>query len=456
MSALTNPKSSRASLPSLVMLALSLGGIASAAENDAERFWPQWRGPGADGVAPESSPPLEWAEGKNVVWKVELPGAGNGSPIVWGDRVYLLTAVPTGEAAAPHRLPDPEGRDPHPSVSPATEVMAFTVLALDRGSGETVWRTVVREEVPHDGTHQDGSYASSSPVTDGERVYAFFGSRGTYALDLYGQIVWQKDLGDMTVRRGFGEGASPALYEDKLVLLWDHEGPSFIVTLDKVTGEELWRQERDEITSWTTPLVVSVGGKAQVVTAATQKVRSYDLETGELLWESPGMTLNSIPSPVDGDGLVYLMSGFRGSTLQAIPLATARGELTAENGIAWTHERDTPYVPSPLLYDGILYFMKSNSGILSALDAKSGESYYLERVSGIDNVYASPVAADGRVYITSRDGVTVVLKHGKTLEILSTNELDDGFDASPAVAGDEIFLRGHRSLYKIAEGPGDS
>ncbi len=416
-----------------VLFSLALAGGPLSAD------WAQWRGPLATGVAPEAEPPLTWSETQNVRWKVAIPGRGHGSPVVSGDRIFVTTAVGEGKEVEGQRGVQPAG------------VVRFVVLALDRATGKTVWERTVREEVPHEGTHPDGSWASASAVTDGERVFAFFGSRGLYALDFDGKPLWQKDLGDMETRRGFGEGSSPALAGDTLVVNWDHEGDSFIVALDKRTGEDRWRKGRDEVTSWATPLVVEADGSRQAIVNATGKIRSYDLATGEVLWETGGMTVNTIPSPVHADGVVYATSGFRGSALRAIRLAGANGDLTGTEAILWSHDRDTPYVPSPLLYRGQIYFLKVNSGILTSLDAATGEVRFgPERLPGVDSVYASPVAAAGRVYIADRDGKTVVLAAGPKLEVLAENVLDDGFDASPALVDGEIYLRGRKHLYCIA------
>jgi outer membrane protein assembly factor BamB len=326
------------------------------------------------------------------------------------------------------------------------------VLALRRSDGKVLWERVVRGERPHEGTHPTGTWASASAATDGELVFAHFGSRGLYALDTNGKVVWEKDLGDMTIKLGFGEGSSPALGGDRLFVQWDHEGDSFVVALDRKTGKELWRKRRDEPTSWATPLVVEHGGRAQVVTSATNRVRSYDAATGELLWETPGMTQNAIPTPVHADGLVILTSGFRGNALLAVKLAEARGDLAASPAVAWKLDRDTPYVPSPLLYGDLLYFLKGNNGLLSCFEAKTGERHYgPERLEGVPNVYASLLGADGRVYVTGRDGTTAVIQRGPAFKVLATNTLDDGFDASPVAVDSELYLRGRRFLYRISE-----
>jgi outer membrane protein assembly factor BamB len=423
------------------LLCAAPGGAA-----EADQFWPQWRGPLATGVGPQARPPLEWSETKNVRWKVAVP-PGSSSPIVWGDLVLLTAAAPTDKPAPPS-APTPGG---HPAVSGPASAFAFQVLAYDRKDGAQRWKTTVREELPHEGTHQDGTYAGGSVVTDGERVYAFFGSRGLYCLDMAGRKVWEKDLGRMSIKMGFGEGASPALHGDRLVVNWDHEGASFLVALDTKTGRELWRTPREEKTTWATPLVVPQAAGAHVVTSATSRVRGYDLATGRLLWEGPGLTANAIPTPVSDGAIVYLTSGFRGSALLAVKLAAAKGDVTGTPALLWRYDQDTPYVPSPLLYAGGLYFLKSNSAILTRLDAASGEKQFSARLEGLENVYASPVAAADRVYVTDRKGATAVLGSGRDMKVLALNTLDDGFDASPALAGGDIYLRGRRHLYRITE-----
>jgi outer membrane protein assembly factor BamB len=235
------------------------------------------------------------------------------------------------------------------------------------------------------------------------------------------------------------------------VVNWDHEGESFIAALDKRTGKERWRVPRDEKTSWSTPLIVENGGRAQVITSATSRVRSYDLATGELIWQASGMTANAIPTPVYADGLVFLTSGFRGNALMAVKLAEARGDITNSPAVVWRYDRDTPYVPSPLLYGEELYFLKSNNGILSAFEAKTGKKLYGEqRLEGVPNVYASPVGAGGRIYVAGRDGGVAVVQQGPEFKLLALNRLDDGFDASPVPVDDELYLRGRKYLYRIS------
>jgi outer membrane protein assembly factor BamB len=305
--------------------------------------------------------------------------------------------------------------------------------------------------VPHEGHHQDHGFASASPVTDGEHVLAYFGSRGLYCYDLEGNLKWEKDFGDMQTRNGFGEGSSPALHGNTVVAYWDHEGDDFIIALDKRNGNELWRKPRNEATGWSTPLIVEHAGQRQVVINATGKVRGYDFATGNPIWEIGGQAANTIPSPVSADGIVYVTSGHRGSALQAIKLGFT-GDLADTAALLWSHGKSTPYVPSPLLVDGLLYFIASNQPLLSCFDAKTGKPHFeAERLAGIFGIYASPVSAKDRVYVLGREGTCLVLKKGPTLEILATNKLNDKTDASIALVGNELFIRGHENLYCIGQ-----
>ncbi|HXG47720.1 MAG TPA: PQQ-binding-like beta-propeller repeat protein [Methylomirabilota bacterium] len=453
----------------LLLLGLGLAWPSSSPANSTAadpKFWSQWRGPLASGVAPLADPPLTWSETNNVKWKVKIPGFGTSTPIIWENRVFILTAVPTGKKVEP-KEPAAAAPPPEPAGNPEggqrrgrgggfasekpTESHRFVVLCLDRATGKVLWEKTAREEVPHEGHHRDHGYASASPVTDGKVLVAHFGSRGLYCYDLEGNLKWEKDLGDMRTRNGFGEGSSPALHGDTVVVLWDHEGEDFIVALDKNTGKELWRTPRDEPSGWCTPLIVEHAGRRQVIVNATGKVRSYDLANGRVLWECAGQTANAIPSAVAAEGVAYVTSGFRGSALQAIKL-DGKGDLTGTDAILWSHNRNTPYVPSPLLFGDALYFVKGNEAMLSCFEARTGKPVIDgERIEGIRGVYASPVAARDRIYLLGRDGATVVLKKGSKLEVLATNKLDDKTDASIALVGRELFIRGHQYLYCIAE-----
>jgi len=382
---------------------------AHAMAAGADDYWPTWRGPAATGTAAKGNPPVTWSESENIKWKVEIPGQGHSSPVIWADKIFLQTAIDTGQAKAAEAQPAqppaaaPGGRGGRGGLSgPAPKtIYKFDLLCLDRTSGKVLWQKTATEAVPHEGHQPTGTFASYSPVTDGKYVWASFGSRGLYCYDMDGGLKWSKPLPTMRTAMSFGEGSSPALAGDAIIAVCDHEAGSAIFAFSKATGEQLWRQDRDERTSWATPAVVDVDGKTQVIVSATKLIRSYDAKTGDLIWQCGGQTRNVIPSPVLGFGMVFCTSGYQGSSLQAIKLA--------------------------------------------------GKPLFTEQtLEGISQVYASPVGVADRVYCPGRNGVTVVVKNADTFEILATNKLDDGFDASPAVIGDELYLRGNKSLYCIA------
>ena len=429
----------------LVIVAPLYGQEANSLAN-----WPQLRGPLATGVSPMGNPPSEWSETKNVRWKIEVPGVGSSTPVVWNDKVFLLTAIATDQKV--DTVPDPADQPMRPfGIKFPNRIHQFVVLCLDRATGKTLWQKTAVELLPHEGHHPDNDFASATPVTDGQHLWASFGSRGVFCFDMAGNLQWQRDFGDLTTRLSFGEGSSPALHGDTLVTTWDHDGQSFIVAQDAASGEVRWRKDRDEQSAWATPLIVERAGRTQVITNATTKVRSYDLATGDVLWECGGQVGNVTPSPVANDSLVFCMSGYRGSALYALPFDQS-GDLTGTDKIAWKHDRGTPYIPSPLLYGHRLYFVQSNDGILSCLDAATGKVLIdRTRLPDVRRIYASPVGAAGRVYLTSRDGTTLVIRHADTFEVLATNKLDDDIDASAAIAGEELFLRGTKFLYCLAE-----
>ena len=435
----------------LTICIFALTGVALIASqpDGFEKNWHHWRGPYATGVAADANPPITWSETENVRWKIAIPGIGHATPIIWGDKIFIQTAV-EGTKAESEDDDNPfggffGGRNDGP-------LYKFDLLAINRSDGSVLWQKTLRAVEPHEGTHRDATYASNSPVTDGEFVYAYFGSRGLYCVDMDGNVKWEKDVGTMYKRNTFGEGSSPVLYDNTLVIVQDHEGDSFITALDKRTGDVLWKTDRNEGTTWFSPIVVENDGKPQVVTAGTNRVRSYDLATGKLLWDGGGLTRNSIPSPVAAGEFVYLMSGFRGNVLQAVSLASATGDISGSDAIAWEFNRDTPYVPSPLLSNGVLYFLKSNDGILSAFNTETGEAHYGPvRLKGVSGVYASIVGAAGQLYVAGRNGVVNVVQQGPEFKILAENTLDDSFNASPAIVGNELYLRGGKYLYCIAE-----
>jgi outer membrane protein assembly factor BamB len=415
----------------------------------SEDSWLQWRGPLASGFAPRANPPIQWSETNNIRWKVALPGKGHSSPIAFGDSVYFLSAVPVGEAQKPV-YDDAPGV--HDSV-PVTHRHQFLAVRIGRKEGRIIWSKVLREEWPHEGGHETGSLASNSPVSDGERVYAFFGSRGIYCLDLNGEQLWQKDLGQMHTLHSHGEGSSPVLHGDMLIVCWDHERDSFLYALDKRTGKTLWKVARDEKTSWSTPLIVELEGKPQVIVSATKRVRGYDLATGTQLWECAGLSDNVVSSPVYYRGLVIAGNSYYSQAMLAIKLAGAKGDITGTDQVAWKLNRLTPYVSSPLLYDDTIYFLRHNQNVLSRLDPASGKPRGEPlRLDGLkDFIFSSPVGAAGRIYVTARDGTTVVLRHDRENATLAVNHLEDSFSASAAVIERELYLRGERFLYCIAQ-----
>lgn len=467
------------------LLLLATSSTAHAETLDSGQQWPNWRGPLLNGTAPQAKPPVKWSDTENVAWKTEIPGKGSGSPIVWNDRVYLLTAVevqgesdeadsaetePAEREEAEPRRRGPRGAGPGGPGGPGgrgqrggrggfgrgenreLKPHQFMVICLDKGTGEMVWKQVAVEAVPHEAGHGTNTQASASPITDGKHLYAFFGSRGLYCYDMEGNLKWKRDLGRMQTRNAFGEGGTPALHGNKLVVPWDHEGESFVATLDAETGEVLWRQERDELTTWATPLIVTHNEVDHVVMNGTNRVRSYNLADGELLWECGGQVTNPIPSPVHQDGVVYVMTGYRGYAVYAISL-DSRGDVTNDDDkIIWSRADAGPYIASPVLYEGNLYFTKGRDGILYSVNATTGEPVFgPERLTGLATLYASPVAADGKIYFTSRDGKTKVLQHGSEYKVLADNDLGEGVDASPAISGSQMFIRGEKHLFCLEQ-----
>lgn len=420
--------------------------------------WPQWRGPFSNGMA-RGDAPTAWSDTSNIKWKADIPGRGHSTPVIWGDRIFLTTAIPTGKPTpappAPTPSPSPGGqgeRRGRADSGPQVE-HRFDVLCLDRKSGKLLWQRTAKVAVPHEGYHRMyGSFASNSPVTDGKYLYAFFGSRGVYCYDFNGKLLWEKDLGvQMKMRLAFGEGSAPLLVGDRLILVFDHEAGSFIVALDKRSGKELWRVPRDEGSSWSTPLAIDHAGRKQVIVAATKKVRSYDPESGKALWEAAGLGANAIPVPVYQSGVVYVMSGYRDPRLMAIKLGKG-GDLTGSDSVLWSQTRGLAYTTSPVLHDNKLY-VATDSGMISAFNATTGEPHFAQvRLPKSYNLKASPVGANGKLYLATEDGDVVVLRMGEKFEVISTNTLSGQmFIATPVIAGGELFLRGQNKLFCISQ-----
>ncbi len=427
-----------------VFIQINFISQVSASEN-----WPQWRGPSGTGTSETGNPPIHFSEKENLKWKTPIPGKGHATPIVWEDKIIVQTAVATDEVASQASAGAAGGSRMAPSQT--DRVHEFKVLLVDRKNGNILWEKTVTREWPQENTHDLGSWASNSPCTDGEKIYAYFGSRGIYCLDFEGNILWQRNFGQMQKHMSFGEGSSPYLYNDKLFIQWDHEGDSYIYALNKDTGETDWHMQRDEGTSWSTPFAVEVNGQVQVITSATNKIRAYNYNTGEVIWTSTGLTRNVIPNPVYSDGILYVMSGFRGSAMQAIDLMKAKGDISGTDAILWTYDQETPYTPQPLIMNGRLYFLRVNNGFLSCIDAKTGEPYYTKQnLEDISTLYSSPAGADGRFYIAANN-VVMVIKDGEKFEVLASNNLDDNFHASPVIIGKDLILRGFNSLYCFSE-----
>ena len=293
-----------------------------------ENNWAQWRGPYDNGVAPAGNPPLEWSETSNIKWKSEIPGIGHATPIIWENQIILLSAIQTDQKVKPDTTGGEQEEADWMNPKSTDYIHKFAVISVDRNNGKILWQTIVREELPYSHTHEFGSWASHSPVTDGEYIYAYFGSHGLYCMNFKGELIWERDLGRMEKVMSFGEGSSPYLYMDKLIVLRDHQGQSMLHVLDKRNGDILWEVERDEVSSWSTPSVVEYKGSPQLITSATNKIRSYNIDTGEVLWECGGLTRNVIPSPLYYEGMVYLISGFRGNALLAVDLFKASGDIS--------------------------------------------------------------------------------------------------------------------------------
>lgn len=435
-------------LHSTFLLPLLAASAAASNPPGAENNWHQWRGPASTGQAAETArPPLQWSESENVAWKLDLPGEGSSTPIIWNDLVFVLSAVATDKPAETPFAPHPDAKTLPPNV-----YYRYIVTAVDRASGMVRWQKVAAEELPHEGKHNTHTYAAASPVTDGVRLYASFGSRGIHCYTLDGRLLWSKDLGDMRTRFAWGEAVTPALAGDLLIVNWDQEENSFIAALKSETGEEVWRQARpDEKTSWNTPLITEVNGRLIAVVNGSGKARAYDVSTGDVLWECGGQTTNAIPSPLRFQDVAVCVSGYRGAASFAIPL-NSTGDITGSEKIRWSYPEGTPYVPSPSSSGNRLYFTGGLGDILTVLDLATGKPIGDRiRLSGVGNCYASPLIADGRVYIIGREGGAVVLQDTAPFETLARCKLEGNFDASPVAVGNQLFLRSWNRLYCIAE-----
>ncbi len=420
----------------------------SASLNAVESQWHQWRGPfGTGEAADDAKPPRKWDDKTNIRWVADLPGEGSSTPAVWGDQVFVLSAESSDRKAETPPVADAQSK-----TRPPENYHRFVVTCIDRNTGATRWQKLAVEQVPHEGKHPTHTYAAASPTTDGERLFASFGSRGIFCYTMEGELLWQKDLGDMTTRFGWGEAVTPAVTGDLLIVNWDQENGSFITALDAKTGEERWRKERpDEATSWNTPLITEFGGRTLAIVNGTGRARAYDVESGDVVWECGGQTVNAIPSPVRFEDFVVCMSGFKGAASFAIPL-TSTGDVTGSPSLLWKHDQGTPYVPSPTLSGYRLYFTGSNSDVMTCLDVRTGKPIAeRKRLSGLGELYASPLAANGHVYFLGRHGTTAVVRDNDATEIVAINFINDSFDATPIAVGKQLFLRSWTKLYCVGE-----
>ena len=416
--------------------------------------WPGWLGPGGLGVAPENAIPTQWDMAKNVKWKAKIPGLGHSSPIVWKNRVFVTTAVSNDPAADNWQKGFPMATRPGD-----TAAISWMVLCFDRDSGELLWQRTAAEEVPINFRHLKNSYASQTPVTDGTHVYAFFGDQGMFCYDFQGNLIWNRDLGDFATRQNWGLGSSPVLYENLIIQTCDQEtGDSFIVALDKTTGDIVWRQDRKEQSSWSTPHLYLGGSRPELIVNATNAVRSYDPATGKMLWECRGpATSITTPTPVSSGGLIFVSSGFVRDPIRPITafVPGASGDITLKEGatnsefIRWRQPTAAPYIPTPIT-DGAYIYVLYDQGFFACYEAKTGrEVYGKQRLGSGTNFSASPLVIGDRVFCFSEDGDVYVIKAGPEFEILAINPVGEGMMATPAVSNGMMFVRTIGSLYCI-------
>jgi outer membrane protein assembly factor BamB len=424
------------------------------------QHWPSFRGPNASGVSDGHPTPVKWnaPSGESVLWKTPIPGVAVSSPVVWGDRVFVSTAVSS---------------DPHATirtglygdVEPSSDLSrhSWRLVALDKRTGKVLWERVAHEGVPRTKRHPKSSQASPTPVTDGRHVVVSFGSEGLYTYDVDGKLLWKRDLGVLNAGWFYdpdyewGVGSSPIIWKSSVIVQCDIQKNSFIAAFDVATGQPLWRTPREEIPSWSTPAIYEGNGRAELITQAKNFTRGYDPNTGQELWRLAGNSEITIPTPIIGANLIIVTNGYRGvQPIYAIkPGAkgdiTLKGEQTQSEFIAWSTKRGGPYIPTPLIYRDQLYVC-SNNGVLSAYDARTGQRLYQERLGGTGGSFsASPVAADGKIYLASEDGDVFVVKAGPTYELVATNSMGEALMATPAISEGLIIIRGLKDVFAIGQ-----
>lgn len=427
-------------------------------ECHAASNWPQFRGPESLGTSDNSKLPVQWSTTENVAWQIDIPGRGWSCPIVWGERVFLTTVVSTGTVEAPKKglYFGGERKD-----VPQAE-HEWLALCLDLKTGRELWRGVAHNGVPPNQLHVKNTYASETPVTDGERLYAYFGNIGLFCYDLEGKMLWSARWTPVKTRYGWGSAASPVVHDGRVYIVNDNEEASFLVALDAKTGRELWRKDRDEKTNWSTPYIWKNEKRTELITTGTKRTRAYDLE-GNLLWELGGHSTIVIPTPFSGHGLLYVASGYVGDKTRPVYAIKpgAAGDITLKAGessnefVAWSQPTAAPYNPSPLLYRDQLYVL-FDFGFLSCHDAKTGRQVYDKqrvRAEGQTAFTASPWAARGKIFALSEDGDTYVFEAGPEYKLVGKNSLDEMCMATPALAGDRLLIRTLNKLYCIRETP---
>jgi len=442
----------------LVMAATLWSALDPSGGFAREANWPQFRGPGARGVTTNAHFPDHWSASDNVAWTAPIPGRGWSSPIVWGDRVFLTTAINSGTSEPPKKGLYLGGE--RPTASRSEHV--WKLVCLDLNSGTQRWDHVIHRGVPPGPVHLKNTYASETPVTDGERIYVSVGNVGVFCLDFEGREVWFKPLEPHKTRMGWGTAASPVLHGNRLYVVSDNEEQSYLLALDKVTGTEVWRVDRDEKSNWSSPYVWDNELRSEIVTTGSGKVRAYDLE-GKLLWWFKGMSSITIATPYADAGLLYVTSGFivdKSRPIYAIRPGGS-GDISLQPGqtnnssIAWCQPLAAPYNPTTLVYDGRLYVLY-DLGLLSAFNARTGAVLYeRQKLPGGLRFTASPWAANGQIFCLNEDGLTFVVRAGDSFELLHTNKLaeDDMCMATPALAGDRLLIRSAARVYCIGKQP---
>lgn len=436
------------------MLIVFCAAHYAAAAEPSTANWPKFRGPNSRGIAENPALPAEWSTTKNVEWKTDIPGRGWSSPIVWGNRVFLTTVVNEGTSEKPKKGLYFGGERPKPSAS----VHRWKVMCLDLKTGKIVWQKEVHKGKPQSPIHIKSSYASETPLTDGERVYCYFGNLGLYCFNLDGKLLWKNAVKPRRTRLGWGTAASPVLHKNRLYVVNDNEEDSYLQAIDKKTGKQIWRVKRDEKSNWATPFIWENTRRAEIVTPGTGKVRSYSPD-GKLLWSLTGMSAITIATPYEHDGLLYVTSGYvlsRHRPIYAIRPG-ASGDLTLHNGatksdwIAWTSPQAAPYNPSTLIYRDRLYVVYDR-GLFASYNTKTGAPVIgRKRIPNGRAFTSSPWAYNGKVFCLNEDGVTTVFAAGDTYKVLHTNKLadDDMCMATPAIADDRLLIRTAKRIYCI-------